>query len=102
MTDAESVEFSAELFAWKGEGSWYFVRLPLTAAEDLRDLVTSPPRGFGSIRVSARLGGSTWATSVFPDKASASFVLPVKKPVRIAEGIEDGDRVSVALTPVDD
>jgi len=102
MTVDESVEFSAELFTWKGEGSWHFVRLPLEAAEDLRDLVTGPPRGFGSIRVSVRLGGSTWATSVFPDKESGAFVLPVKKPVRVAEGIEDGDLVDVALTPLDD
>lgn len=101
MTD-ESVEFSAELFAWKGEGSWHFVRLPLEAAEDLRDLATGPPRGFGSIRVSVRLGGSAWATSVFPDKESGAFVLPVKKPVRLAERIEDGDLVRVVLTPVDD
>jgi hypothetical protein len=100
MTD-ESVEFSAELFAWKGEGGWHFVRLPQEAAEDLRDLATGPPRGFGSIRVSVRLGGSTWATSVFPDKDSGAFVLPVKKPVREAERIEDGDRVTVTLTPLD-
>ncbi len=98
----ESVEFSAELFAWKGEGSWHFVRLPVEAADDLRDLVTGPPRGFGSIRVSVRLGRSAWATSVFPDKESGAFVLPVKKPVRIAEGIEDGDLLDVTLTPLDD
>lgn len=102
MTRDESVEFSAELFAWKGEDSWHFVRLPDDAAEDLRDLATGPPRGFGSIRVSVRLGSSTWATSVFPDKGSGTFVLPVKKPVRAAEGIGDGDLVSVALTPLDD
>ncbi len=96
------MSFEAELFVWKGEGSWHFVRLPLEAAEDLRDLVTGPPRGFGSIRVSVRLGGSVWATSVFPDKASGAFVLPVKKPVRIAEQIEDGDLVRVILTPLDD
>lgn len=100
--DQELVEFTTELFTWKGEGSWHFVRLPVGAAEDLRDLITTPPRGFGSIRVSVQLGGSTWATSVFPDKASGSFVLPVKKPVRAAEGIEDGDVVRVTLSPLDD
>lgn len=101
MSD-ESVEFSAELFAWKGEGSWYFVQLPVEAAEDLRDLTTGPPRGFGSIRVSVRLGASTWATSVFPHKETGSFVLPVKKPVRVAEGVDDGDVVDVVLTPLED
>jgi len=36
-----------------------------------------------------------WRTSVFP--ASECFVLPVKKAVRKAEGIEVGDLVTVTL-----
>ncbi|MFL6156700.1 MAG: DUF1905 domain-containing protein [Marmoricola sp.] len=100
--DPETIEFTAELFAWKGEGSWYFVRLPVESAEDLRDQVTAPPRGFGSVRVGVRLGSSTWSTSVFPDKETGSFVLPVKKPVRHAEGIDDGDVVQVTLTVLDE
>ncbi len=99
MENDGAVTFSAEVFTWPGEGSWHFVRLPPDAAEDLRDLSTAPPRSLGSIRVGVRLGGSTWSTSVFPDKRSGSFVLPVKKSVRAAEDVEDGDRVSVTLTP---
>ena len=90
------VRFSSELFRWE-QGSWYFVRLPGEAAEDVRDLVTGPPTGFGSVPVEVRLGSSLWRTSVFPDKASGSFVLPVKKAVRTAEGLEDGDPVEVEL-----
>jgi hypothetical protein len=90
------VRFSGELFRWQ-EGSWFFVRLPVDAADDVRDLVTGPPTGFGSVPVEVRLGASLWRTSVFPDKASGSFVLPVKKSVRAAEGLEDGDPVEVEL-----
>ena len=43
----------------------------------------------------ATLGGSTWFTSIFPDKASGAYVLPVKKAVRRKEGVEAGDRVRV-------
>ena len=98
----ESVQFDAELFVWGDQGSWYFVRLPVEAGEDVRDLCTAPPRGFGSIRVEVRLGKSQWRTSVFPDKETGSFVLPVKKPVRLAEGIDDGDLVSVEVTVLDE
>ncbi len=42
--------------------------------------------GFGSIRVTARIGETAWATSVFPDKASGGWVLPVKKAVRVGGG----------------
>jgi hypothetical protein len=53
--------------------------------------------GFGSIRVRVRIGESRWATSVFPDKKSGCYLLPVKAAVRKAEGITTGDRVSVEL-----
>ncbi|MCX6395269.1 MAG: DUF1905 domain-containing protein [Propionibacteriales bacterium] len=96
MTD-ETVPFRADLFRW-GEGSWFFVRLPADAAEELRDLVTAPPRGFGSIRVGVEVGASSWSTSVFPEKETGSFVLPMKKAIRTAEGLDEGDPVEVVLT----
>lgn len=101
--------FDAELFRWPasaggersdrrpGDAAWFFVRLPVEVAEDLRDSLTGPPGGFGSVRVDVRIGASSWATSVFPDKESGSYVLPVKKAVRTAEGIDDGDTVTVEL-----
>lgn len=89
--------FEAELFRWQGNAPWFFVRLPVEVAEDLRDSLTAPPGGFGSVRVQVRVGESRWATSVFPDKESGSYLLPVKKAVRTAEDIDDGDSVAVEL-----
>lgn len=88
--------FEAEVFSWDGDqpGSWRFARVPLDVADDLR---MRQAGGFGSIRVSATIGGSTWATSVFPEKPAGSFLLPVKKAVRETEGIDDGARVTVGL-----
>lgn len=94
-----SPAFTADLFAWGDEpGSWHFVTLPAEVAEELRDLPVAP-RGFGSVRVKVRVGGSTWSTSVFPDKQSGSFVLPVKQQVRRAEDLVAGDPVAVWLEP---
>lgn len=53
-----------------------------------------PPRGFGSVRVEATVGGTTWRTSVFPDSRGGSYVLPVKRAVREAEDLDDGDQVT--------
>lgn len=89
--------FSADVFAWGEDGpSWRFLRLPLDVADEVRDLA-GEPAGFGSVRVHARIGQTVFATSVFPDKASGSYLLPVKKSVRAREGIDDGDRVTVRL-----
>jgi hypothetical protein len=53
--------------------------------------------GFGSLRVTVRIGASAWKTSIFPDSGSGSFVLPIKKEIRKAEGLAAGDRARVHL-----
>ena len=89
------LRFTAALWEHDGPGGWHFITLPLPEAEEIRE--TCEPRGFGSVRVTATLGGSTWSTSVFPDTKSGSFVLPVKKQVRRSEQVEDGDHVAVSI-----
>lgn len=97
----DDLSFSAELWQWEAQAtsSWFFVTLPLEVAEDLR-VSAGPPRGFGSIRVEVVIGSSVWETSVFPSTDSGSFVLPVKKAVRVAEGIDEGDVVEVSVRPI--
>ena len=92
------VAFEAELWRWRAEegGSWHFVAVPPDLADDVR-VVAGPPRGFGSVRVEAVIGGSTWRTSLFPDSARGTYVLPVKKAVREMEGLDEGATCEVAL-----
>lgn len=61
-----------------------------------RRLELGKRRGFGSVKVTARIGGSEWQTSLFPQKTGGWF-LPVKKPVRLAEGLDYGETVEVEL-----
>lgn len=100
---ATALAFTAPLWAWQArEDSWVFVTLPREVSDEIADLVAPlPPRGFGSVRVDVTLGGSTWRTSVFPSVEEAAYVLPVKRAVRRAEGIEVGDEAEVSLTVLD-
>ena len=94
--------FDAELWLYDGDAAWHFVTLPDEVADDIRARTEVARRGFGSVRVEVEVGGTSWSTSVFPDKASGSFVLPVKREVREAEDLEAGDSLSVRLLlPVD-
>jgi hypothetical protein len=89
--------FAAELWEWGSRpGAWHFVTLPLDVADELR-AQAGPPAGFGSIKVVATLGGSSWETSVFPESGGESFVLPVKKAVRVAAGVEAGDTCELTV-----
>jgi hypothetical protein len=88
--------FTATLWRWP-KGNWFFVTLPFDVADEIDDHASSARVGFGSVRVDVTLGDSTWQTSVFPSKPAESYVLPVKAPVRRAEGIDDGDDVDGTL-----
>ncbi|RZT20037.1 uncharacterized protein DUF1905 [Kribbella sp. VKM Ac-2569] len=92
--------FTAPLWQYPGEGSWYFVTVPEDVSDEITDLTEGRRKGFGSVRVSVTVGGSTWQTSVFPTK-TGTYVLPVKKPVRTAEGLLDGTPVDTQLDLVD-
>lgn len=96
------IEFESDVFRWdaRDDSSWFFTAVPPELSEDIRE-VPRPYRGFGSVRVRARIGGSEWATSIFPDSKSGSYVLPLKKAVRDAEGLSDGGTVVVRLEVLD-
>jgi hypothetical protein len=68
----------------------------IAAHELARRLELGKRRGFGSVKVTARIGGSRWQTSLFPQKTGGWF-LPVKKRVRLAEGLDFGDAVEGEL-----
>jgi hypothetical protein len=97
------VTFEAELWIWNARrgDSWTFVSLPADVAAEVRDITGGSRRGFGSLRVQAAIGGSRWTTSIFPDGPRDTFVLPVKKAVRRAEGVEAGDVATVTIELVD-
>ncbi|GAA0968541.1 DUF1905 domain-containing protein [Actinocorallia libanotica] len=98
-----TVVFDAELWIWEArrDDSWTFVSLPAEASEDIRDLAPGSARGFASLRVRATIGGISWKTSIFPDSASGSYVLPIKRAVRAAEGITAGDSTTVTVELID-
>lgn len=77
--------------------SWHFVSLPEEVADEIEELYAHRANGFGAVRVQVTIGASRWSTSVFPDKARRTYVLPVKKPIRLAEELTAGSPVRVEL-----
>lgn len=89
--------FSAAMWLYHGKGAWHFVTLPVDVGEEIRARTAMNRRGWGSVRVSATIGGSTWQTSIFPDKKTGSYLLPVKEDIRSAEHLHVGEQVDVSL-----
>ncbi|MCR5877252.1 DUF1905 domain-containing protein [Phenylobacterium sp. J367] len=79
-------EAECEVWLWTAEtAAWHFVTLPKDVADGIRALTAGPRRGWGSVRITATIGGTSWKTSVFPEKRSGSFLLPIKAEVRTRE-----------------
>lgn len=101
-----TVDCEAVVWLWTGKGAWHFVTLPLAAATQLKEinqigfssLAAKPRRGWGSIPVSVKVGGSHWETSIFPDKKSGSYFLPLKASIRKAEQIAIDDTIAIELS----
>jgi hypothetical protein len=89
--------FDAEVWEHDGPGSWHFLDVPPADADDIDERFGRNAAGFGSVRVEVTIGSTTWQTSLFPDKKRGTYVLPVKKPVRVAEGLGPGSTVAVEL-----
>ena len=104
------------LTCWRGDrGTYHLVVITGETADAiamharLHRLEYGRQRGFGSVKVIARIGETQWKTSVFPQNKSApssseavgpqerEWVLLVSKKVMRAEDLAEGDEVRLEL-----
>lgn len=86
------------MWLWSAEkGSWHFVTLPKSLSQTLKERYGAVARGFKSLKVSVRVGETTWDTSIFPDSKREAYVLPLKAAVRKAEDMHLNDVVSFTI-----
>ncbi|NYD41694.1 DUF1905 domain-containing protein [Nocardioides panaciterrulae] len=90
------LEFTGELWFWRGPAPWHFVSVPEEDCEELQATSALVTYGWGMIPVGVRIGATRWTTSLWPK--DGGYVVPVRSDVRRAEGLEVGDRVTVRLT----
>jgi hypothetical protein len=90
------LEFSGELWFWRGPAPWHFVTVPDEECTELDDASSIVTYGWGMIPVTAQIGDTEWTTSLWPKERR--YLVPVKTWVRKAEGLELGDLVTVRLT----
>lgn len=76
---------------------WHFLTVPPEIADEIDERTAGLQGGFGSVKVEVTVGASTWSTSLFPSKQVGSYVLPMKKQIRLAESLEVSAPVQVSL-----
>jgi hypothetical protein len=91
------ITVTGPLWLWTGgKGAWHFLTIAEEQSGELRAQGLLGRRGFGSVKVEARIGAVSWRTSVFPT-SEGGYILPVKKDVRCRAAIVAGDDVTVTL-----
>jgi hypothetical protein len=89
--------FTAPLWQWMARrDEWFFVSVPEELSDEITARTDGIRGGFDSVPVLVTVGSTTWRTSIFPG-SDGRYSLPLKKAVRVAEGIERDAEVDVAL-----
>lgn len=92
-------EYTLKTNVWlyPGMAGWHFATIPQDIAEDINHQFGDVKRGWGSLPVKATIGSTTWETSIFPDKQSKGYLLPLKAEVRKKEKITADTKITLLL-----
>ena len=88
-------EFTGRIFEWRGPAPYYYVALPDEDSADLKEASAMLTYGWGVIPVQVRIGDTEWETSLFPK--DGCYLVPLKGRVRRAEGLDEGDEITVYM-----
>lgn len=89
-------EFTGEVWFWKGPSPFHFVTIPEAECREIKAASAAVSYGWGVIPVSARIGDTSWTTSLFPK--DGRYLVPLKDSVRAAESLELGDVTTIRLS----
>lgn len=89
------LEFSGEIWCWRGPAPWYFVTVPEAECREIKAISGAVTYGWGMIPASVRIGQSAWETALWPK--DGSYIVPIKASVRKAENLDEEDWVTVQL-----
>ncbi len=91
------MRYRSRVLVYPGFAAWRFLYLSTKDSQKLKTAYGAHAKGWGSLPVEAAIGKTRWKTSVFPDKKSGCYLLPLKKEVRTAEQIDDEDVVDFTI-----
>ena len=91
-----NISVTGVIFEWRGPAPFLFVAIPEDVSSNIKALSRLVSYGWGVIPVTARLGETTWTTSLFPKKGQ--YLIPIKVVVQKAEQVTAGDTVTIEVS----
>ena len=90
------MEFSGEIWFWKGPSPFHFVTVPEDFCDALDATAGMVSYGWGMIPVRVRIGDTDWKTALWPK--DGRYIVPLKVAVRRAEKLELGATTTIRLS----
>jgi hypothetical protein len=87
--------FTGEIIYWRGPAPFWFVAMPVTQAETLRQYSGLISYGWGCIPASVKIGDTEVTTALFPK--AGTYYVPIKIVLQRAEKLELGHSVMVTV-----
>ena len=94
---SDQYKIKSEVWLYPGMAGWHFISVPKDISVDIKNKFSKIKRGWGSLPVIVTIRKTSWETSIFPDKKSGLYLLPLKSEIRKKEGIKNGEDVDFLL-----
>jgi hypothetical protein len=94
---AKPYTFTSKIAVYPGMGGWRFLGIPKKEAKEIKETYGKNAKGWGSLPVTVTIGKTAWKTSIFPDRKSGTYLLPLKAQIRKKEEIDDDETVRFIL-----
>jgi hypothetical protein len=89
------LEFSGEIWFWKGPAPWHFVTVPDAHCAEIEPIAAQVTYGWGMIPATVTIGESSWETALWPK--DGAYIVPIKTWVRKAEDLQLGDTINLSM-----
>lgn len=89
------LKFTGQIWYWRGPAPHYFVTVPTSEAEQIKQIAHTSTYGWGMIPADVRIGETEWYTALWPKEGS--YIVPIRAAVRKAERLDEGDKVRISL-----
>lgn len=97
MKNKTKYSLTSKILVYPGMSGWRFLIIPTNVAQEIKANFGNRAKGWGSLPVTVTLNSSVWKTSIFPDKKSGTYFLPLKAKIRRAEEIFDEDVLGFSI-----
>lgn len=96
-TKSSVYTIKSEVWLYPGMTGWHFLGVPKKQSAEIKEKYGTRAKGWGSLPVEVTIRKIIWKTSIFPDKKSGTYLLPLKASVRKKENIFARDTISFSI-----